>query len=178
VPDALIAVLDANVLYPPTLRDFLLATAASGFYAPRWSDEILDEVARNLAKRMTPENAARLVGGMRELFPKALVEGYERHLPGLANEEKDRHVVATALEATAPLIVTGNRRDFSPLPASLQAIEADDFLCGFLDAKTELIRCVDRVRKLWPSPPSASAYLAQLGKLAPRFAAEMRQYYR
>ena len=37
-PESLVAVLDANVLYPQWLRDLLLTLAALGYYEPRWSD--------------------------------------------------------------------------------------------------------------------------------------------
>ena len=40
--------LDANVLYPFTLRDALLRAASEGFYQIYWSAEILDEPFRNL----------------------------------------------------------------------------------------------------------------------------------
>jgi hypothetical protein len=36
----LIAVLDANVLYPAPVRDILLHIAAKGLYQPKWSSEI------------------------------------------------------------------------------------------------------------------------------------------
>ena len=47
-PDALIAVLDANVLYPQWLRDLMLTLAALGYYEPLWSDRIIEEMRRNV----------------------------------------------------------------------------------------------------------------------------------
>lgn len=44
----MIVALDANVLYPPSLRDLLLTLAALDAFEPRWSDEILEEVTRNV----------------------------------------------------------------------------------------------------------------------------------
>ena len=72
------ALLDANVLYPFTLRDTLLSIAEEGFFQPRWTDEILDEVARNLLKNLqvTPAQARRLTEQMNLAFPAARVEGY------------------------------------------------------------------------------------------------------
>ena len=46
----IIAVLDANVLYPAPLRDFLLRMAEADLFSPKWSDEIQDEWIRNLLK--------------------------------------------------------------------------------------------------------------------------------
>lgn len=69
--------LDANVPYPFTLRDTLLRIAEEGFCQPRWTDEILDEVARNLLKNLqvTPAQARRLTEQMNLGFPSARVEG-------------------------------------------------------------------------------------------------------
>lgn len=47
-PDDLIAVLDANVLYPQWLRDVMLTLAALGYYEPRWSERIIEEMRRNV----------------------------------------------------------------------------------------------------------------------------------
>jgi hypothetical protein len=44
------AVLDANVLLPAPLRDTLLRLAEAELYVPRWSERILDEVAKNLVE--------------------------------------------------------------------------------------------------------------------------------
>jgi hypothetical protein len=41
VPAPFIVVVDANVLFPLTLRDTILRAAAAGFYQLRWSAEIL-----------------------------------------------------------------------------------------------------------------------------------------
>jgi hypothetical protein len=53
VPAPFIVVLDANVLFPFTLRDTLLRAAAAGFYQLRWTSLILDEMARNLVSTGT-----------------------------------------------------------------------------------------------------------------------------
>jgi hypothetical protein len=39
---------DANVLYPSTLRDLLIRVSQAGLVQAKWSDQILDEVFRNL----------------------------------------------------------------------------------------------------------------------------------
>ena len=44
----LVALYDANVLYPNTLRDVLIRVAMAGLVRARWTDAILDEVFEHL----------------------------------------------------------------------------------------------------------------------------------
>jgi hypothetical protein len=62
VPAPFVVVLDANVLFPFTLRDTLLRAAAAGFYQARWSAQILDEMTRNLisTETMSEDRAQKL----------------------------------------------------------------------------------------------------------------------
>jgi hypothetical protein len=58
----LIAVYDANVLYPSTLRDVLIRGAIAGLVQAKWTDQILDETFRNVkANRpdLSPERLDR-----------------------------------------------------------------------------------------------------------------------
>ncbi len=48
IPAPFRVVLDANVLYPFTLRDTLLRAAANDFFQVHWSEAILDETTGNL----------------------------------------------------------------------------------------------------------------------------------
>jgi hypothetical protein len=43
-------VLDACVVIPMPLADTLLRLAGARLYLPKWTDRIMDEVARNLAR--------------------------------------------------------------------------------------------------------------------------------
>ena len=52
-------VLDANVLYPFSLRDTLLRAAAAALFQVYWSDEILEETRRNLVNPRPCRRAAR-----------------------------------------------------------------------------------------------------------------------
>ena len=72
-------VLDACVLIPATLRDTLLRAVEKAMYRLHWSDEILDEVRRNLVKRemTSPENAQDLIEQMDQFFAEANVRGFE-----------------------------------------------------------------------------------------------------
>ena len=112
----MIVVLDACVLYPPSLRDLLLTLAALDAFDVRWSDEILDEVTRNVVADHPDIDAARFVehtiGAMRRAFPAALARASAELIQTLDNDPKDRHVAAIALSASADAIVTRNVADF------------------------------------------------------------------
>jgi len=69
-----VAVIDANVLYGIEVTDLLLTLATQRVICVHWSDEILDEVRRNLATRPDLSDGAieyRLVQMSRAL-PSAL----------------------------------------------------------------------------------------------------------
>jgi len=71
---SLTVVLDACVLFPASLRDTLLRAANVDFYRMRLTDEILEEVSRNLIKKGMPEDKAqRLVAMIKERFSDAFV---------------------------------------------------------------------------------------------------------
>src|SRR5687767_9448716 len=115
-------VLDANVLYPFSLRDTLLRAAAEGLFQAYWSEQILDEVSRNLIQAgMTKLQAERLRTAMEAAFPEARVTAHEHLIPAMNNDQKDRHVVAAAVKVGAQVIVTSNLKDFRNLPAGIEA---------------------------------------------------------
>jgi hypothetical protein len=109
-----LAVLDACVLFPAALRDTLLRAAEAELYAIRWSEQILEEVRRNLVatSRVDARRAARLVGAMRRSFPEAAVTDFETLVDRMANHADDRHVLAAAVVAGVTIIVTHNLRHF------------------------------------------------------------------
>ncbi|WP_394844240.1 PIN domain-containing protein [Pendulispora brunnea] len=84
-------VLDANVLFPSTLRDTLLRAAEAGVYQLYWSATILEEMRRNLVStgRVAEEKAQRLVTVMCEAFPEAMVVGHEPLIDRMPNDPKD-----------------------------------------------------------------------------------------
>jgi len=69
---------------------------------------------------------------MEEANPKGLVSGYERHIPALTlPDANDLHVLATAIEAKASVIVTFNLKDFPQRalsPHGIRALSPDAFL--------------------------------------------------
>lgn len=175
----LIVVLDANVLFPFTLRDTLLRAAAAGFYQVRWSAEILDETTRNLVSSgiMPAEKANRLRDVMTREFPEANVTGYEHLISSMKNDAKDRHVVAAAVHAHARLIATSNTKDFSPLPDGVQALSPDVFLRSIFEADPNrfiaLLR--EQAEDLVNPPMTFDDLIARLARVVPEVVALVRE---
>jgi hypothetical protein len=55
-----VAVYDACVLYPSALRDLLIRIAQAGLVQAKWTEEILDEVFRNLQENRPDLDVDRL----------------------------------------------------------------------------------------------------------------------
>ncbi len=64
---SLVVVLDANVLFPASLRDTLLRAAEANLYQFRCTEEILVEVQRNLVnkRKINERQAQRLMNTIR-----------------------------------------------------------------------------------------------------------------
>lgn len=168
-------VVDANALFPNTLRDTLLRAAAAGLYQLYWSAQILEEARRNLVLKghMNEAQSRRLVDFMQRAFPEALISGHEALIPSMRNDEGDRHVVAAAVLAGAQVIITSNLKHFrrEDLPPTVVAKSPDDFLLDLLDLAPEqmlqLLR--DQAAALKNPPISLERMLGGLAKSAPRF---------
>ncbi|SRR5579883_596225 len=139
-------VLDANVLFPASLRDLLLRCAEKELYRLQLSQDIWDEVVRNLVEtgRMSQEQAGRLDTAIRSFLQRmdALVTGYEPLIPTLTNDPKDRHVLAVAIHAHAQTIVTFNLKDFPPealTPHGIVAEHPDAFLTRLHGAHADIL---------------------------------------
>lgn len=166
-----VAVLDACVLYPPSLRDLLMWLATVLIYEPRLSEEIHAEWTRNVLSdnsAVTPAQLDRTRQLMNQATPNCLVSGYERRLSSLSlPDEGDRHVLAAAIEAGASVIVTYNLSDFpnSVLRGyGIQALHPDMFLSALFDHDAELfLHGVQAHRASLKNPPkTAQDYLAAL----------------
>ena len=166
-----IAVLEACVLYPPSLRDLLMWLASSRVYAPRFTEEIHTEWTRNVladSRGATFAQIDRTRRLMNQVVPKCLVSGYESRISGLSlPDTNDRHVLAAAIEANASLIVTYNLADFPNrvLQAlGVRAVHPDAFLSSLFDSQPELFLCAvrDHRTSLHNPPKDAEGYIQTL----------------
>lgn len=137
---AFIVVYDACVLYPAPLRDLLVRLAMTGIVRAKWTEDILDEVFRNIAAKRPDLDIARL-RRTRELMNQAvrdvLVDGYQSLIGAVALPDvDDRHVLAAAIRCGAQAIVTLNLRDFPACalePYGVEAVHPDQFVLDLLD---------------------------------------------
>jgi len=178
------AVLDANTLYPASLRDLLLSLAVEGLYHARWTARIHDEWVRNLA-RSRPEiepRLAELVERMNRSVPDCLVDSYEGLIAGLVlPDPDDRHVLAAAIAGHADAIVTFNLKDFPADaldPHLIEAIHPDDFVLNQLELRPyEALAAVKKMRARLTRPPQSAAELITTLECSglPASAAHLRQ---
>lgn len=163
------AMLDACVLYPPSLRDLLMRAAVAGVYEPRWTEQIHDEWTRNVLAdntNVTPAQLSRTRRLMNQTISDSVVSDYEARIPTLSLPDiNDRHVLAAAIEANAPLIVTFNLSDFPRVTLQaygVRAIHPDNFLAGLFDEnEASFLSAVQTHRASLHHPPKDTAGYVQ-----------------
>ena len=127
-------VLDACVLIPGSLRDILLRVAEAEIYRLSLTEDILEEVRRNLVNKnhmMTEEQGKHLLNEIRKNFKTNFVTRHTSIVHSMPINEKDRHVLAAAVASYSEIIVTQNLKDFPPhllKPLQVEALSADGFL--------------------------------------------------
>jgi hypothetical protein len=152
----IIAVLDAYVLYPPSVRDLLLRVASFRLFEPRWTNEIRNEWTTNVLKDNAAISASKLERTcqlMEQFNPNCLVVGYETLVPSLnLPDPDDRHVLAAAIHSAASFIVTYNLADFPDVllnPFDIESIHPDLFLTSLCYFQTghfyELYKIIEQL---------------------------------
>ena len=178
------AVLDANVLYPFSLRDILLRLAERELFDVYWSERILDEMVRNLVAdgRGSQEQIENLAAQMRAIFPSAIVDGdvVADLEPAMRNDPKDRHVLAAAVASGAQVVVTQDLGDFPDDACAVHGIEAqhpDQFLTHLFHLLPEVVveEIHRQARELRKPPHTASELVDLLADVAPTFAQLLRE---
>lgn len=162
---AFVAIYDANVLYPSTLREILIQVAQRGLVQAKWTDQILDETFRNLqANRpdLDPGKLARTRRLMKASIRDCMVVGYEPLIDVIKlPDPDDRHVLAAAIRAKAQAIVTFNLRDFPAdalSPWDVEAIHPDAFIEAQVDLAPELVySSIQQIADRWKNPPCTAS---------------------
>ncbi|MFD9705324.1 PIN domain-containing protein [Lentzea sp. NPDC059081] len=119
---------DANVLYPSTLRDLLIRIAGAGLVQAKWTEQILDEVFRNIRKNRPELSAGQL--------------------------ERTRSLMLTSVR---DCLATDNLKDF-PAEAlrqwDIDPKDADDFISDQIGLDAKVVwSCVQQIANTWRNPP-------------------------
>lgn len=179
-----VATLDANVLYMGTLTNLLLWIAIHKAFEPTWSDFIEAEWVRNLSKRIPADRVDQRRSQMNRAFCAAKIPSnaaLDATIQGMCRtpaHRKDAHVISTAIDGNAQVIVTFNIKDFSPSVLAayqLQKQKPDNFLLSLLAANQSkvLAGVKDHRESLKRSAPTVDQYLEELSGEkggVPRFA--------
>jgi len=168
-----IVILDANVLYPASLRSFLLYLADNEMFQPKWTSQINEEWHRNLSNKlpdMIAEKLQQITDVMNKSFPDALVANFEGLIDTLTLPDvHDRHILAAAIKANADYIITHNTKDFPQEVLAihnLEAITPDEWVMRLLDQdpKRVLESFHKQVKSLKNPPKTADEVLAGFEK--------------
>ena len=183
---SIIALLDANVLYPAALRDVLVTLGAFNVYAPRWTNQIHDEWIRNVVLNRPGTNRARLESTRRAMelaIPGALAEGFESLIATLQlPDPNDRHVLAAAIQAKVQVLVTFNRKDFPRAEVdrwNIKVQSPDEFLCDLftLNPHSVVAALANQRDRLKKPPLSTEQFLGNLRlQRLPRFVAALEPF--
>jgi hypothetical protein len=180
------ALLDACVLYPSTLRSFLMYLGVTDLFRARWTNDIHNEWMRNVREDypdITQAQVERIRDLMNTNVRDCLISGYEPLIPALAlPDAEDRHVLAAAIKGGADVIVTFNLKHFPEdalKPYGIEAVHPDDFLNSQLDLAPNVVcAAAKRQRESLKNPPMTVAeYLESLERQGlPKTVAGLRQF--
>lgn len=170
---------DANILFSRTLRDYFLYAADEGAIEIHWSQQILDEMSRNLVSRLGLGRAdtAHLEQLMNDYIEYALIDVQPEDLAAveaLEMDSEDRHILAAALSADADILLTENTRHFPREWMSVHGIElvgAGDLLIRLAGRFPDKLRAAHAKTLRYSSKPEEQI-LATLGRSAGAAAAE------
>jgi predicted nucleic acid-binding protein len=176
-----VAVVDANVLYSIELTDLLLMTATHRLVRMHWSVEILDEVRRNLQQRreLSEDAIDYRIDRMNTAVPDALAAAPVDLAASMPVNEKDRHVLALAVNVEASIIVTSNLRDFPAAacePYGVEAVTPDQYLSTIAGTDPTEVRDVlgeIAARRTRPAM-TPGEHLDRLTARSPQFDSHMR----
>ena len=169
--------LDACVLYPPLVRELVLAVAGAGAITAFWSPRVLEEWRIATARKQGPEAMDLIeerIAALHRDFPEASVapDPVAEAVISLP-DPADAHVLAGAMAARAEVLVTFNLRDFPARALSGTGITArhpDGFLWELLGGDPDPGPAIHQTLSTHEIPPDRAraalkrARLPRLGK--------------
>lgn len=171
------------MLYPPSLRDFLLTLASLDAFELRWSEQILDEFERNVLADHPDIDRDRFrshtIAAMTAAFPEAfdLEPGLEPvTIDGV--HLNDQHVAATAVATGSDTILTQNLRHFPARALAKHQIRAIDpgKLVTELDRSAPELtdHAIGSMARRWKNPPRTIDEILDLLAVHPSMARPMQ----
>lgn len=178
---------DANILYSRTLRDWLsllYLRGGHGMFRVFWTEDVMAETLYWRRKR-NPLLDEEQVGGIRRRIAEtfgdgSLITGYRIDKTISYPDLYDAHVHCAAVHAGVDIVLTANIDDFDfeefdDLPYEVYG--ADEFFQLVDDSKPELVRCVVKEQLAYWVPRGGKALPQALrDAAAPDFADRVRQY--
>lgn len=180
------AVLDSNVIFSRVLHELLGRAAASlRLLDLIWSDELLAETERVLIehKPLTPAQAARWVGYLRDSFPEGRVDlvGVELDLSALSDDPDDEHVCALTVAGQATYLFTFDRGYLRDALAAngVQVVSPDVFLSQAIDDEQGAFEAlIEEQAEHWGGGRPVAELLAAFERAnVPVFAGKARQLF-
>lgn len=149
---------DANVLYSKTLRDWLfLLRQETNMFAVFSTEDILTETIYHLRKNNAGWTGGQ-IAGVRELIERSLddkVREYDPQIPYPFNDPNDRHVHAAAVAAGVDFLVTLDGgfqlpAEIDPETLEYEIYTADEFFILADDSSSQAVmRVTERQRHYW-----------------------------
>ena len=155
------AFFDANVIFPPPLRSFLMHLLLKDLFQAKWSAMVHEEWIRAVLRKK-PEMPREKLEETRRLMDAhagdCLVTNFESLIDGLDLPDKgDRHILAAAIKSGAQVIVTRNLNDFPAQKLAAYNIEAqhpDDFIMHLIDVNEgHVVTAAKNHRAEYTKPP-------------------------
>ncbi|ADX75274.1 hypothetical protein Asphe3_42090 (plasmid) [Pseudarthrobacter phenanthrenivorans Sphe3] len=182
-----IVLLDANILYARTLRDWigLLQGEVPALFTVVWTEDVMVETLYHLRKKY-PLWSEEQIGGLRRKLEKAFtggqITGYQIDASLEYPDIGDAHLHAAAVHGAVDIVVTRNGKDLpygDDLPYEIY--EPDDFLILVDDAAPQAVRAVTESQLCYfhkkSSPDEGIDLPLRLNKAgAPKFAARVRDH--
>ncbi len=122
----------------------------------------------------------KLVEMIKNSFEDAIVTGHHELISAMKNHEKDRHVLAAAVQSGSQVIVTQNLKDFpyhALAPYDIEVQHPDTFLVHLFHLSKETIASVLITHASLLSKPARTVpeVLKNLEQHAPKFVQLVRQ---
>lgn len=164
--------LDACVIYPAPIRDFLLNLADQKLFQPKWSELIQDEWKRNLLKNrpdLKDWKLTKTISLMNRAFPDPNVDGFDQLVKTISlPDPDDRHVLAAAIHSQSKKIVTFNLKDFPKKTLAefgIKAVNPDNYIWELIELDIETCKSAfeNQLRSL-RNPPKTKAELLEILK--------------